>query len=64
MVMIKMLTHNHHSLIQVADNIRYLLDQYDQIVPAILEIPSKETPYDPNKDYILARVKQFFGDNK
>jgi V-type H+-transporting ATPase subunit F len=46
----------------VADTIRYLLDDYDQIIPAILEIPSKETPYDPSKDYILSRVKQFFAE--
>merc|ERR1719487_541339 len=30
----------------VADQIRLILNAYDQIVPAILEIPSKETPYD------------------
>ncbi|KAL0478155.1 V-type H+-transporting ATPase subunit F [Acrasis kona] len=45
----------------VADQIRGLLNNYDQIVPAILEIPSKEIPYDPSKDYILSRVKQFLG---
>lgn len=28
-----------------------------QAFPAILEIPSKEHPYDPNKDSILQRVK-------
>ncbi|KAL9654351.1 hypothetical protein ABK040_010379 [Willaertia magna] len=46
----------------VAETIRYLLADYDQVTPAILEVPSKEQPYDPNKDYILSRVKQFFSD--
>ncbi|KAG2386580.1 hypothetical protein C9374_002324 [Naegleria lovaniensis] len=47
----------------VAESIRYLLDSYSQITPAILEIPSKDSPYDPSKDYILSRVKMFFSDN-
>ncbi|EFC45962.1 predicted protein [Naegleria gruberi] len=46
----------------VAEQIRYLLDSYSQITPAILEVPSKEAPYDPSKDYILSRVKMFFSD--
>lgn len=56
-------THDHQwkKCKQIADSIRYLLDQYDQIIPAILEIPSREIPYDPSKDYILTRVKQFLG---
>lgn len=32
-----------------------------QSIPAILEIPSKEHPYDPKKDSILTRVKIMFG---
>ena len=32
-----------------------------QPIPAILEIPSKEHPYDPAKDSILSRVKIMFG---
>ena len=34
-----------------------------QPVPAILEIPSKEHPYDPSQDSILARVKFMFGES-
>lgn len=33
-----------------------------QPVPAILEIPSKDLPYDPSQDSILARVKFMFGE--
>ena len=50
----------------VAAQIRHLIDEYTksgQVVPTILEIPSKETPYDPNKDAVMQRVKVFFGDN-
>ena len=32
-----------------------------QPIPAVLEIPSKEHPYDPNQDSILSRVKGMFG---
>lgn len=32
-----------------------------QPIPAILEIPSKEHPYDPSKDSIMTRVKIMFG---
>ena len=37
--------------------IRHLIDQHDKAVPTILEIPSKDHPYDPNKDSILRRAK-------
>jgi V-type H+-transporting ATPase subunit F len=32
-----------------------------QPIPAILEIPSKEHPYDASKDSIMTRVKIMFG---
>ena len=38
---------------QIANEIRYLLDEYDQIIPAILEIPSKDAPYDPSKGIVF-----------
>ena len=37
--------------------IRHVIDRYDKPIPAILEIPSKDHPYDPNKDSILRRAK-------
>ena len=33
--------------------VRHVLDAHTSPVPAILEIPSKDSPYDPNKDSIL-----------
>ncbi|SCP04726.1 V-type proton ATPase subunit F, putative [Plasmodium ovale] len=44
-----------------ADEIRYLVDLHDKILPTVLEIPSKDKPFDPNKDSIIQRVKLFFG---
>ncbi|KCV73401.1 V-type ATPase, F subunit [Fonticula alba] len=41
----------------VAEDIRYLVDKYDRPIPAVLEIPSKETPYDPSKDSIMRRAQ-------
>ncbi len=32
-----------------------------QPVPAVLEIPSKDRPYDPSKDSVLAKVKTLVG---
>jgi len=37
--------------------IRHVIDRYTQTIPAILEIPSKEHPYDASKDSILRRAK-------
>ncbi|XP_035550424.1 V-type proton ATPase subunit F-like isoform X2 [Juglans regia] len=34
----------------VANMIRFLVDSYNRPVPAILEIPSKDHPYDPTHD--------------
>ena len=42
---------------QIAEMIRHLLDHYEKPIPAVLEIPSKDHPYDPTKDSILRRAK-------
>ena len=44
----------------VASMIRQIVDGYSKPIPAILEIPSKDQPYDPNQDSILSRVKFLF----
>ncbi|XP_050363445.1 V-type proton ATPase subunit F [Argentina anserina] len=44
----------------VANMIRFLVDSYNKPVPAILEIPSKDHPYDPASDSVLSRVKYLF----
>ncbi|KAE8676720.1 V-type proton ATPase subunit F [Hibiscus syriacus] len=44
----------------VANMVRFLVDSYNKPIPAILEIPSKNHPYDPAHDSILSRVKHLF----
>ncbi|KAG7663913.1 VMA7 [[Candida] subhashii] len=46
----------------LADLIRYRVDSYTAAFPAILEIPSKDHPYDPEKDSILKKVRRLFGE--
>lgn len=46
----------------IADLIRYRIENYTNAFPAILEIPSKDHPYDPEKDSILRRVRRLFGE--
>ncbi|KAL7669911.1 hypothetical protein ACOME3_004858 [Neoechinorhynchus agilis] len=44
----------------IADKIRECVDSCKSTVPTILEIPSKEHPYDPEKDSMLKRAKGLF----
>ncbi|CAB3404803.1 unnamed protein product [Caenorhabditis bovis] len=44
----------------IAEMIRYAVDQHTASIPAVLEIPSKEAPYDPSKDSILHRARGLF----
>jgi V-type H+-transporting ATPase subunit F len=45
----------------VAEEIRPAIAAHAAAVPAILEIPSKDTPYNPAKDGVLARVRHLLG---
>ena len=45
---------------QVAELVRTTIEGHTAPVPAILEIPSKDHPYDPTKDSILRRAKGMF----
>uniref|UniRef100_A0A0N5AGJ4 V-type proton ATPase subunit F n=1 Tax=Syphacia muris TaxID=451379 RepID=A0A0N5AGJ4_9BILA len=44
----------------IAEMIRYTVDQHTSSIPTVLEIPSKEAPYDPSKDSIMSRAKGLF----
>ncbi|KAF8350201.1 ATPase, V1 complex, subunit F [Amanita rubescens] len=46
----------------IAEKIRPTVDKYHQAFPAVLEIPSKDHPYDPSKDSVLKRVQKLVGD--
>lgn len=45
----------------VADRIRHLVDDYEQVLPSLLEIPSKDSPYDMDKDSLLRRINRLCG---
>lgn len=49
--------------VQVAEEIRHLLNTYEKTIPTVLEIPSKDSPYDPAKDYIMKRVNLMLGES-
>lgn len=45
-----------------AEMIRVAVDEYSKggrVIPSVLEIPSKDTPYDPRKDSVMQRVAFF-----
>jgi V-type H+-transporting ATPase subunit F len=46
----------------VAERIRPSVDSFTDAFPAVLEIPSKDHPYDPEKDSVLRRVRRLFGE--
>lgn len=46
----------------VAELIRSDIDGFTAAFPAVLEIPSKDHPYDPEKDSVLKRVKRLYGE--
>ena len=37
----------------VAERVRNIIIEHEKIIPTILEIPSKDNPYDPEKDTIV-----------
>ena len=50
----------------IAEDIRPALKEYastGKVIPTVLEIPSKDHPYDPEKDALMQRVRMFFGSN-
>ncbi|KAH0845119.1 V-type proton ATPase subunit F [Fonsecaea monophora] len=46
----------------IAEQIRDTVDRFQDPFPAVLEIPSKDHPYDPEKDSVLRRVRRLFGE--
>jgi V-type H+-transporting ATPase subunit F len=60
-----LLINQHGALLialQIAERIRHRVDTYAAAFPALLEIPSKDHPYDPEKDSVLRRVRRLFGE--
>jgi vacuolar-type H+-ATPase subunit F/Vma7 len=46
----------------VADSIRASVTAHTAAIPMVLEIPSKDSPYEPGKDAIMKRVLQMLGE--
>ena len=46
---------------QVAEQIRHVLADYNEIMPTIVEIPSKDHPYAPDKDTMYMRILRLMG---
>jgi len=48
----------------IAEMIRESLDNYTEIIPTVLEIPSKNFPYSIEKDSLMMRaIRRTYGDN-
>lgn len=48
----------------IANMIRDALDQYEEIIPTVLEIPSKNYPYSIEQDSIMQKAcRQLYGQN-
>jgi V-type H+-transporting ATPase subunit F len=45
----------------IANEIRYLINAYDKVIPTVLEIPSKDKPYNEAQDPIMQRVLKLLG---
>ena len=48
----------------IAEQIRNLIAEHDAVLPTIMEIPSKDTPYDPLKDTVLCRAARMLYGNE
>ena len=49
----------------IANDIRYLIDEHSmskEPLPCILEIPSKQIPFDGSKDPVLSKLRMFLGE--
>ena len=45
----------------IANQIRSSIDKFDNPLPAIVEIPSKDHPYKPEEDPVFVRVSSLLG---
>jgi V-type H+-transporting ATPase subunit F len=56
----KMLQREDMGIIMISQNIaemiRNLIAEHTEVIPSVMEIPSKDVPYDPEKDTILCRA--------
>lgn len=48
----------------IAEQIRNLIAEHEEVIPTIMEIPSKDVSYDPEKDTILVRAARILWGNE
>jgi V-type H+-transporting ATPase subunit F len=48
----------------IANDIRFAIEAHDQPLPCVLEIPSKQIPFDESKDPVLRKLNRMLGDEK
>lgn len=48
----------------MANEIRPLIDEFNELSPALVEIPSKDHPYDASRDWVMAKVKRMFANRE
>jgi len=48
----------------IAQDIRYILNLYEKVIPTVLEIPSKDKPYREDQDPIMQRVLKLLGQER
>ncbi|KAK8793969.1 V-type proton ATPase subunit f-like protein [Blastocystis sp. subtype 4] len=45
----------------IADMIRHILNDYKETIPTVIEIPSKDKPFDATRDNVIRRVAKMLG---
>ncbi|CBK23870.2 uncharacterized protein [Blastocystis hominis] len=45
----------------IADMIRHILNNYTSTIPTVIEIPSKDKPYDATRDTVIRKVAKMLG---
>ncbi|GET86788.1 vacuolar ATP synthase subunit, putative [Leishmania tarentolae] len=45
----------------IANDIRHLVEEHNNVIPCILEIPSKGQKYDAEKDFVLEKITRALG---
>ena len=48
----------------IAESIRNKIAEHEEMLPTIMEIPSKDVPYDPTKDTVLCKAARMLYGNE
>ena len=48
----------------IAESIRNKITEHEEVLPTIMEIPSKDVPYDPTKDFVLCKAARMLYGNE